>query len=202
MNSTTKKPAYLYWPNIVDYIRILLFAVFLINAFRAPAIALICFIILALCDVLDGYLARKFNQQSHLGTALDFMIDRVATAALLLILACKFPGAWLLFCSLMIIDLSSHFMHLYKTSILGGGNHKHAYASHNRILDLYYNNRAVLFILCFCHDAWLISLFWYAFAPSHWLIVPLVLFAPGLIAKTLIHLLQFYRACVELLSTT
>ncbi|MDF1760530.1 MAG: CDP-alcohol phosphatidyltransferase family protein [Coxiellaceae bacterium] len=192
------KPAYLSWPNLIDYLRLVLFAIFLVSAFTAPLLALSCFIIAALCDALDGYLARKLNQQTHLGMALDFMIDRVITAALLLILARLYTNYWLFFCVLMIIDLGSHYMHLYRTSIMGGKNHKHALKVNNRLLHIYYGNRAALFSLCFCHDAWLASLYLYAFVPSNWLILPLVIFAPGFLLKTIIHLLQFYVACVDL----
>ncbi|MDF1794957.1 MAG: CDP-alcohol phosphatidyltransferase family protein [Coxiellaceae bacterium] len=192
------RPSYLYWPNLIDYLRLVLFAIFLIAAFSAPMLALCCFVIAALCDALDGYLARKLNQQSHLGMALDFTIDRVVTAALLLILARLYNHWWLFFCTIMTIDLGSHYMHLYRTSIMGGKNHKHAFKIKSRLLPIYYNNRTVLFTLCFCHDAWLASLYLYAFVPNHWVILPLVLFAPGFLVKTIIHLLQFYVACVDL----
>jgi len=48
-------------------------------------IALSVFIIAAITDWLDGYLARKLNQITELGTFLDPLVDKVLTIALFLL---------------------------------------------------------------------------------------------------------------------
>lgn len=183
-----------YWPNIIDYARLALFILFTLTAFHHYTIAVSAFIILALSDAADGFVARLFKQQSKLGTALDFTIDRVVTACLLLILAMLYPSCWLGFAGFLVLDCGSHFMHLYATACVGDHHHKHSHHITNPLLKLYYNNRHTLFALCFCHDAWLIGLYWYHFSPTSWLLWVLALLTPGFVIKTLIHGLQAYSA--------
>lgn len=189
------KPIYLYWPNIIDYGRIVLFGFFLLTAMHYPVVATALISLIALADAFDGWLARTLNQQSNLGTALDFTIDRVVTASLCMILGLLLPQYWFIFCVLLVLDSGSHFMHLYRAAILGDGHHKHKLPIKSRLVHLYYNNRGVLFALCFCHDAWLISLYLYQFHPATWLLIILIGFFPGFVIKTALHGLQFYAAC-------
>ncbi len=51
------------------------------------AVALALFIVAALTDLLDGYLARKMNATTDLGAALDHAADKALTACTLLALA-------------------------------------------------------------------------------------------------------------------
>lgn len=48
--------------------------------------AFVLFALLAFTDYLDGYLARKLNQQSELGKLLDPIADKILVAALILTL--------------------------------------------------------------------------------------------------------------------
>lgn len=188
------RPTWLYWPNIIDYGRIVCFVLFLLSAMHHAIIACSAFVVLALADAVDGWLARSLDQQSALGTALDFTIDRVVTASLLLVLAILYNPDWLWFCVFLALDTGSHFMHLYRTAIIGDGHHKHNYTPKNKLLSVYYNKRSILFILCFFHDAWLITLYLYHFYTAQWLFVLLIFLFPGFMVKTIIHGLQFLDA--------
>ncbi len=190
----TNRPVWLYWPNIIDYARIGLFCVFLATAMHHHRIAILSFMILAFADALDGYLARELKQESLLGTALDFTIDRVVTASLLLVLTMLMPNYWLWFTAFLVLDSGSHFMHLYATAMLGDQHHKSGHHLKNPLLNLYYSKRSVLFGLCFCHDGWLIALYWYHFSPHTWLLWSLAVLLPGFVLKTAIHGLQVYAA--------
>jgi cardiolipin synthase (CMP-forming) len=54
---------------------------------RSRWIALAIFIVAAITDFLDGYLARKWQQQSALGRMLDPIADKVLVSVVLLVLA-------------------------------------------------------------------------------------------------------------------
>lgn len=78
-------------PNLITYARIVLIPV--VVALILPgdptlrAIALALFIIAAISDWLDGYLARKWNQASALGRMLDPIADKLLVGALIVTLA-------------------------------------------------------------------------------------------------------------------
>ncbi|KAK2977774.1 hypothetical protein RJ640_028919, partial [Escallonia rubra] len=65
------------------------------------------------CDALDGWFARKFNQVSTFGAVLDMVTDRISTACLLVILSQVYrPG--LVFLSLLALDIASHWLQMYR----------------------------------------------------------------------------------------
>jgi cardiolipin synthase (CMP-forming) len=78
-------------PNLLTYGRII--AVPIVATLlmwgdnRSRWIALAIFIVAAITDFLDGYLARKWQQQSALGRMLDPIADKVLVSVVLLVLA-------------------------------------------------------------------------------------------------------------------
>lgn len=78
-------------PNILTYGRIVAVPVvaglLLWDTSSARWAALAIFIIAAITDFLDGYLARLWQQQSSLGRMLDPIADKVLVAVVLLVLA-------------------------------------------------------------------------------------------------------------------
>jgi len=82
------------WPNKITYTRILFIPVFAIAAFqvgRHPAfryVALGLFAVIALTDLLDGYIARRFHLTSLEGKFIDPLADKLlmVTACVLLAL--------------------------------------------------------------------------------------------------------------------
>ncbi|MCL2671881.1 MAG: CDP-alcohol phosphatidyltransferase family protein [Clostridiales bacterium] len=71
-------------PNILSGIRILLVGVFVALFFKAQYYAaLIVFAVAFFTDLLDGYLARKFNWISSLGKLLDPAADKLLVLAVL-----------------------------------------------------------------------------------------------------------------------
>ena len=77
-------------PNILTYGRIAavpaLVACFYFDGQGARWTALAIFIAAAITDFLDGYLARRWSQQSSLGRMLDPIADKLLVAATLLML--------------------------------------------------------------------------------------------------------------------
>ena len=83
-------------PNILTLFRIGLIPVFVV-AFYLPfdwnnQAACIIFIVAALTDLLDGFLARKLQQTSKLGAFLDPVADKLMVAVALVLLVERNPG--------------------------------------------------------------------------------------------------------------
>jgi cardiolipin synthase len=71
-------------PNIISFIRILMVPVVIYFYLSGQLlIALILFIISAISDFFDGFLARKFNQTTQLGAILDPFADRLFVISVL-----------------------------------------------------------------------------------------------------------------------
>jgi CDP-diacylglycerol--inositol 3-phosphatidyltransferase len=95
-----------------------------------------------LLDALDGYAARRYNQSTTFGAVLDMVTDRCTTACLLVFLASAWPRWSIVFQGLISLDLASHYMHMYASLSMGGGqSHKKVDSSRSYILHLYYTNR-------------------------------------------------------------
>ncbi len=78
-------------PNILTYGRIvavpLVAGLLMWDTYTARWIALGIYVAAAITDFFDGYLARKWQQQSSLGRMLDPIADKVLVAVVLLVLA-------------------------------------------------------------------------------------------------------------------
>jgi len=84
-------------PNLLSVIRILLVPVFVylyIKGYRAYAIGV--FITAGLTDVIDGYIARKYNCTSDLGKILDPLADKLLQlSAFLCLYQSKLVPMWM-----------------------------------------------------------------------------------------------------------
>lgn len=81
-------------PNLLTVFRMVLIPVFVTLLFyRRFSLALTVFILAGLTDGLDGLLARRFGQQSQLGTVLDPIADKLmlVTAFIVLSMRSVFP---------------------------------------------------------------------------------------------------------------
>lgn len=82
-------------PNVLSMLRLLLVPVFLILVVAGAYVtALIVLITASLTDLLDGYLARRFNQVTRLGQLLDPAADRLYIFAALIGLAANELVPW------------------------------------------------------------------------------------------------------------
>jgi cardiolipin synthase (CMP-forming) len=81
-------------PNLLTVFRMVLIPVFVtLLLYRRFSLALAVFILAGLTDGLDGLLARRFSQQSQLGTILDPIADKLmlVTAFIVLSMRSVFP---------------------------------------------------------------------------------------------------------------
>lgn len=105
-------------PNILTIARIALIPVFLMIAYWPPAIGIYghegswtrhgiltgLFILAAVTDWLDGYLARVLNQTSAFGRFLDPVADKLMVAAALIVLVQWQPTISMAFAAIVIIS--------------------------------------------------------------------------------------------------
>ncbi|MDX1519232.1 MAG: CDP-diacylglycerol--glycerol-3-phosphate 3-phosphatidyltransferase, partial [Gammaproteobacteria bacterium] len=86
-------------PNALTLLRIALIPVFVVvfylNIEYANVYACIVFILAALTDLLDGYIARKLGQTSKLGEFMDPVADKLMVAVVLVLLVEKHPTPWM-----------------------------------------------------------------------------------------------------------
>lgn len=89
-----------YIPNILSCIRIALVGVFIAVFFASGSehkyrIALFVFLLAGFTDVVDGFLARRFNWITTLGKILDPVADKLMQCTVLISLAyAKMIGVW------------------------------------------------------------------------------------------------------------
>ncbi len=83
-------------PNTLTLLRIVLIPIFVL-VFYLPVswnneVACIIFVIAAITDMLDGYLARRLNQLSKLGAFLDPVADKLMIAVALVLIVERQPS--------------------------------------------------------------------------------------------------------------
>ncbi|KAK8970839.1 CDP-diacylglycerol--inositol 3-phosphatidyltransferase 1 [Platanthera guangdongensis] len=157
--STGKKTSvYLYIPNILGYMRILLNVVAFALCFSSKSWFAALYFISFICDGVDGWLARKFNQVSTFGAVLDMLTDRVSTACLLAILSQLYrPG--LIFLALLGLDIASHWLQMYSTFLSGKSSHKDIEDKSSWLLRAYYQHRYFMAFCCVGSEVLYIILF-------------------------------------------
>lgn len=80
-------------PNILTIIRLLLVPIFVVVFYsgikNATAIAMLIFVAAGITDVLDGYLARKYDMVTKWGSILDPLADKLMSITVLISLTAK-----------------------------------------------------------------------------------------------------------------
>lgn len=88
-------------PNILSYVRLMLIPVFMLQYLTAKDIgdyyiAGIIIVFSGLTDLLDGYIARKFNQITELGKLLDPIADKLTQVAVIICLLVHYEKMWII----------------------------------------------------------------------------------------------------------
>lgn len=119
-------------PNFVTMGRIALVVVFLImlgiggpdgsRGIGARWAAFVLFVLAAISDKLDGYLARKYNKVTELGKLLDPIADKLLVCGALVMLAAfgeLNPGGWVITALFLIRELGITIMRFFVIDIGG-----------------------------------------------------------------------------------
>lgn len=109
MERVARQSMYLYLPNLLTYGRIAavpaMVGCFFLEGDFGNWLALAIFVVAAVTDVLDGYVARAWEQQTSLGRMLDPIADKLLVAAALLMLAAQQTIAgWSLWAAVIIMS--------------------------------------------------------------------------------------------------
>nr|CAH8826922.1 unnamed protein product [Trichobilharzia regenti] len=139
---------FLFVPNILGYIRIVLLLVACFFMRSSCEITLLTYVLSCLLDAFDGYAARSLNQSTKFGAMLDMIVDRCSTMCLLGCLIYFYPSYMFFFQVVMIVDIASHWLHLHSSVLSGSSSHKIVDLNSNQFLRLYYTNKVVLFLMC------------------------------------------------------
>jgi len=97
-------------PNVLSLFRICLiplFAYLYVN--HRDSDAFFVLVISGLTDVVDGFIARRFNMISAVGKALDPISDKLTQAAMLICLVKRFPVMWVPLLLMVFKELFSAF---------------------------------------------------------------------------------------------
>ncbi len=79
------------WPNLLSALRIAIVPLFIIAVIEGrPGLAFALFSLAGITDLLDGYIARRHQQQSILGVYLDPAADKLLVTAAFILLS--WPG--------------------------------------------------------------------------------------------------------------
>ena len=115
-------PVALFVPNLIGYVRVL-FALAAFPLAFSPARWHLFFWLYGASyalDAVDGVAARALGQTSRFGAVLDMVTDRFCTAGLLAVLAQQFPAYSWAFHYLLILDVASHWVQMYRCVVVGG----------------------------------------------------------------------------------
>ena len=186
---------FFYRANIVDYVRLVL----LVAAFVChdnPYLFFLFYALSQVMDMLDGYMARKYNECSSFGAVLDMVLDRASDSMIFVLLGMLYPKYNALFGFLALLDLCSHWTHMY-VSVLAHHHHKEC---SNPILKFYYK-KPVLALLCAGNEGCWLSL--YLLHHAHEMFQGADLVAWGLFYfclplaafKQFISMVQWFDAC-------
>jgi len=156
---------YLYVPNVIGYVRIVLNLVALNFALSDHKVSLTCYALSTLLDAADGFAARVLHQSSLFGAVLDMVTDRTATATLCVVLAHLYPAYLVTFCALIMLDIFSHWAHVYASALRLASTHK---SSSNWIVRLYYY-KPILFFVCAGNEVFYMCLYLLAFEEGQFL---------------------------------
>lgn len=198
---------FLFVPNLIGYARVVLL---LISCYFMPFCyikASILYALSALLDAFDGYAARRLNQSTKFGAILDQLTDRCGLLALLSTLVTFYPKYAFYFQMSMLLDISSHWIHIWSSLMKGKTSHKFIDPSENVILKYYYTSRSILFAFCAANEMFYGGLYILHFTEGPLLsfsgnsigLIRLMTYisAPISIVKSFISCIQLFAACAN-----
>ncbi len=117
-------PVWLYVPNLIDYLRVVLLGLSMHFFFQDMSKTLLFYGLSCSMDMIDGLSARLLNQESLLGGVMDMVTDRSTTICMLIHLGQLYPEHLFLMGCCLYLDILSHWMLMMATFLKSHSNHK------------------------------------------------------------------------------
>eukprot|EP01113_Clastostelium_recurvatum_P008869 TRINITY_DN1421_c0_g1_i2.p1 TRINITY_DN1421_c0_g1~~TRINITY_DN1421_c0_g1_i2.p1 ORF type:complete len:233 (+),score=45.87 TRINITY_DN1421_c0_g1_i2:34-699(+) len=195
-------PVYFYYANLIGYTRVLLLATAFYNCYEDPMTFFLCYGISEVLDALDGHVARAYGQTSKFGAVLDMLTDRAATMMLMIVLSHFYTTRWITYCFLFLVtlDIVSHWAHMYSSMTRGLSSHKTIPVDNYQILQIYYNNRRVMGLLCVGNEGFWLALYLLQFTAHPLASLFMFVTAPLAAIKNFINLVQLAQAGKDLVA--
>ena len=101
-------------PNILSFFRLALIPliIWLYVAKDSPLWTLGAIILSSITDIVDGFIARRFNMITDFGKALDPVADKLTQCAILICLLTRFPLMWLPLILMIVKEAASFTLRL------------------------------------------------------------------------------------------
>lgn len=133
-------------PNILSLFRLLLIPAIVFLFFEEKNVAAgIAVLVSGLTDIIDGFIARKFNMKSRVGQILDPVADKLTQIAVMVCLCFRFTVMIVPLCFLAVKELAGGIISLKKLRITG------------KTADSKWHGKAAtvcLYLTCFIHILW------------------------------------------------
>eukprot|EP00735_Rhodelphis_limneticus_P007892 TRINITY_DN2058_c0_g1::TRINITY_DN2058_c0_g1_i1::g.21786::m.21786 TRINITY_DN2058_c0_g1::TRINITY_DN2058_c0_g1_i1::g.21786 ORF type:complete len:231 (+),score=24.11,sp/Q10153/PIS_SCHPO/37.79/5e-37,CDP-OH_P_transf/PF01066.16/8.8e-15 TRINITY_DN2058_c0_g1_i1:66-695(+) len=195
----SKENVYLYYPNLIGFVRVALSVAALLVSLDRPVLAIILYLSGFALDGVDGHVARMFDQCTQLGMLLDMLTDRCCLAGLLLVLSHLYPDYSMIFIELLILDGASHWILMCSALYSGKTSHKSVDEKQNPLVRLYYTNRKFMAAVCIFSESCFMFMYLCAHYPENDILKGLVLLcAPGCIFKQYVSVLQMFMGFDDL----
>ncbi|KAM0685941.1 hypothetical protein COBT_002842, partial [Conglomerata obtusa] len=171
-------------PNSIGYLRIILLYA---STFFSTTTFITLYSISALLDFFDGKMARRYNQCTFLGSCLDMITDRSATALIFAKIAALEPSMLSFLHVTLLTDVLSHFLY-FSYAISSKAHHKNP---DNCVLRMYYDKR-VLMVLCTGSEMFFVGLVLQSvYGCLRWFVYVLGVLS---VIKSFFHVVQMYVA--------
>ena len=98
--------------------------------------------------------ARKLDQTSRFGAALDMISDRTSCATVYMILSMLFKEIYFsyLFIFCFLLDFGSHFLQFCSSALMKSESHKGKNEKENFLVNFYYNNVPFFMMIVVCSE--------------------------------------------------
>ncbi|KAJ1438497.1 phosphatidylinositol synthase [Ochromonadaceae sp. CCMP2298] len=193
MPASSSTEVLLYYPNMIGYARFAFMLASFYFAHTSWKLSIACYCAAFAGDVVDGYVARAFNQCSKFGGILDMVTDRVSTCGLLVVLAQFYPAYSFAFTSLIVLDITSHWFHVMSVT----AHHKstEALVERNALLRWYYSIYPLFGYCCVGTEFYYIALYIYHFSPEP-IVYQIMVYGclPACILKQIVNVIQLTSA--------